>query len=295
MGADIPVMDNSEAFPLIRYIEKFPLETWNECWSYSCFSALRSLASTCRLFRDLCQPRIFRCLSFCAPSPYAINNRNCSDHILIVGLAAFRLACLLKAASLTPVVHMWEFHNNRGLQVPILSTRGIKKLQETVIPTNLFIRTLPVFSNMRTLNLSNINVDSDYQARESFASLRHLNALYLSHCNFSAQTGPLLLLLNIFGIFIYEDCELEDESVEPTQLPLPNNLTNVTIESRTHAWELFPALATLAKFERLTSLRVRVPDGIADMFFAILYACPNLRSQNLGEYVRLPRRNQALF
>lgn len=174
------------------------------------------------------RPRIFRCLSFHAPSP-SISDRSCSDHILTVDWAAFRLTCLLKTAALTPMVYMWKFHNNRGLQAPTLSMRGTKRLREKVIfTTNLFIRTLPAFSNLRILILSDINVD--YQARESFASLRYFNALYLSHCIVSAQKGPLLQL-NIFSIFICEDYELEDESIEPKQLLLPNNLTGMAILS----------------------------------------------------------------
>ncbi|KAH7920506.1 hypothetical protein BV22DRAFT_1133007 [Leucogyrophana mollusca] len=256
-----------------------PTEIWNECWSYSDTWDIKNLCLVCRLFRALCQKRLFRSLYFVAPSPEYVTRDNVAEWADSLELSSYRHASLVSDpdASLLPaLVQEWSFIGfAREFNPNLPDYPGIARFEEAyTIAIESFFVALPFYRNIRSIDLSYLDVDQ--RARAIFAMFPALDALKLNECNITSPKGPSLPL-RLCDLSHHSSLNGRENTTEPIDLVLPDRLQELLF-THTHNIELvLPWLLNFQSFEYLTNLTLALKPASTRMFRELLEKCPRLQ------------------
>ncbi|KAJ7473590.1 hypothetical protein B0H11DRAFT_1338534 [Mycena galericulata] len=266
------------------YVEKLATEIWVACWSLCKPAELRRLSLTCRYFRTLCQPLLFRRQMVVAPHDMVDRHNwikvTMDLHNRAEGLN--QLAVSPHAAS----VREWLFMGDRASVAELLPRlpliTNIRILADTWSRlVTIFTTTLGAYRQMTELCLDNITVDPKMWA--ALESLDLLEEVSLRECEIVVREGPLLRLQR-FILSGWDDFRSKDECGQ-LDLVAPQTLQRLTVGGLIEGKLL---LSTLIRHSlpHLSYLSVTLTMRNSELVFALLNSCPQLESIRIhyGEF-----------
>ncbi|KAF7342383.1 hypothetical protein MVEN_01827200 [Mycena venus] len=261
---------------MVAYCTKLPTEVWTRCWSQSSPRDLRRLVRVCRYFHDLCQPLLFQCQRFRAPSHHDIGPTNWIGTVQDLHRSTIRVRKLLASIHVS-AVRSWDFRGDTeypsliDINPNILNIGSVNETYQKLV--HLFTSTLCVYQNLRSLHLRSFTVDTEL--REALPGLARLEELELDSCNIIGRTGPLLALQELK--LAWWGWGTTQTVNQPLYIVSPDTLRTLTLGDSRNSGALLAALTEQPHtFHSLTTLSIELSDSILARFLQFLEACPQL-------------------
>ncbi|KAJ7641972.1 hypothetical protein FB45DRAFT_901475 [Roridomyces roridus] len=259
-------------------LDRLPVELWLACFSLCSIRQLRRLCSVCRTFREICFPLSIQHQSIdLRVLRRGIERANWIQRTQQLHRAAVRLDRLGNNAdsvrSLRFVACGPDFQPLSQVYPYIRHISQFDTLCARIDST--FIRTLPLYRNLRTLHITQLRIDGPVQG--VLRSLPVLEDLTLSGCPILSWDGEPLRL-RAFGI------EGEPRPGPWDTAPLP--LVAADTLQRLHMNHSSQSMAIILGFgatplPQLTHLSLEV---VCEGILSFLYHCPNVESLQIAAH-----------
>ncbi|KAH7907049.1 hypothetical protein BJ138DRAFT_1161057 [Hygrophoropsis aurantiaca] len=255
----------------------FPIEIWDECWSYVEFPDISNLALVCRLFCQLCQRRMFRSLSLTCPGH--VQPTDVQRWIKEFNALTERHIALSQdpqTASLRSLVHRWKLRDlpSEGWDGhPCYSDQAFREVWQAT--RHSLVSSLPCYQNLRSLVAYALDIDAS--ARTSLSQIRSLEYLKLPGCSFTSPKGPLLQLRELD--LTYNSLHERVESSTAVEFVLPDRLQRLSFQDYDSTIDfIMPSLISFQSFVSLTHLSFTIEADSTTDFLVLLEKTPNLLS-----------------
>ncbi|KIJ49582.1 hypothetical protein M422DRAFT_777517 [Sphaerobolus stellatus SS14] len=256
----------------------FPVEIWRECWRHNGPKELGNLSLVSKTFQTVCQPLLFRKITFWAPFPEDISKRNCRKWVSTLLHFAEMLLNLQRNPRLAAYVYEFGFNGSNELDL-MWKYPGFEPIQllessyRQVVKS--FKSTLPSLLHLRRLVLYEIRVTArDLQV---ISQLPYLNTIKTFGVEFVARSCQTPVKLQKFTI---EDSFRETDGVHPRTLVVvsPEKLEQLTLGSKAYNIACLSSLIDHGGCPMLTKFTVRVQSSsIVELLFAFFIICPQLQ------------------
>ncbi|KAJ7780894.1 hypothetical protein B0H16DRAFT_601517 [Mycena metata] len=263
-----------------------PTEVWRMSWTHASFSDLKSLSSSCRLFRDISQPFLFRALTYGASEFFhPITSHNIDSTLGRLRRNESRLRSLASDPRLALMVQSWTFHSSPEILYNIPGVPFLEEFPQVVELSRTinsdFASTLGVFANLSSLSFTGFDLTAEFC--QTLASLPRLKEMKLALCDIHCTALNGGLALEDFSFSNPELLEWEDALVERHNLVSPSRLKRLRLIDPL-AGRLFLSVFTLSgPLPRLVSLHLALGDDHEDkdIFYKFLDCCPALERLDL--------------
>ncbi|KAJ7490245.1 hypothetical protein B0H11DRAFT_2277997 [Mycena galericulata] len=259
-----------------------PPEIWRLSWQHAATADLKTIASSCRLFRDICQPFLFQTLSFFGPMPIEVTAHNCEDSIRDMERDLDRFSSISSSSHIPAMVHNWVFHCipdvNHLLDdstSPIPYHSGMKRIVDLTLRVNaLFSSTIGVYTNLSKLDITGLPFTPKFC--QKLASLPRLSTMHVSDCDIACPASNGGIALKEFG---YSDTRLEwqDDFVDKYHLVSPSKLETLSLEDPVPGKLYLSVFSASDPLPCLVTLTLCLDYDARDLFYRFLDCCPELR------------------
>ncbi|KAJ6538469.1 hypothetical protein DFH09DRAFT_77328 [Mycena vulgaris] len=262
----------------------FPTEVWRMSWDHASAGDLKTLSSSCRLFREICQPLLFRNLAtFVGPLPGEIEifhpDGDCKKVIKRMKRTHSRLLSIGSSTHIAAMVHSWTFHSS---PLPVIidnshpSREQLGEVSSALI--SLFTSTIGVYTNLYKLLIGGIEFTPKFC--HTLASLPKLSTMHVSQCDINWPASSDRLALEVFS-FSHLSLEWSDDMVERYNLLSPSKLAHLTLVEPIPCRAFLSVFAASGPLPRLVSLSLSITPEGQDSFYSFLECCPELQSLDL--------------
>lgn len=211
--------------------------------------------------------------------------------------AAQRLEHLAESTSQSfhATVHSWVFKGTDeiGFNESFIHPPGPGVLiQYYRAALKLFVATLPLYTNLHTLTILKVTVDTALW--NALARLPGLHTLHFDDCKLTGYAGYHLPLR---ALRIANRLWADEENVSfdcPYHLVSSAQMEHLTLDSYDGAKLYLPFLVTAGIKGLLTHLQLCLPISIHDEFFTFLSLCPHLQSLVVQKCSDIVRRREPL-
>ncbi|KAJ7639204.1 hypothetical protein FB45DRAFT_1134418 [Roridomyces roridus] len=261
-----------------------PTEVWRISWQNASSKDLKSLAESCRLFRDICQPFLFRNLTLLTPTTpeLALSTKGHEKIKAHLTRIRERLSGIAFSVHLAPMVNSCVYGTVGSEAVTHNLRTGSEDSKEEVIALldaldKLFNDLIGAFINLTTLIIDGFPLKDEFCAR--LKTLPRLHHVHLNACVPSCSSSDLEI--KDFSIdMLYMDWH--DNLPEGYHILSPAKLETVSLRAPIAARALLSVfVGNSAPFPRLVSLAIPVENDQRELFYQFLELCPELLSLNL--------------
>ncbi|KAJ6572592.1 hypothetical protein B0H10DRAFT_2106689 [Mycena sp. CBHHK59/15] len=245
----------------------FPTEVWRMSWSHAPTPELKSLSSSCRLFRDICQPLLFQTLSFVGPFPEEMVPRSRKALTKRLERSEQRLISLASDPRIASMVHAWSYHCSPAIDLSQEETTKLPALTRLVELSRAinarFSSTIGAYINLSRLLITGIDLSPEFCKR--LASMSKLSVMHMIDCDITCPAssgGP--------------DMEWKDDTVERYNLVSPRKLVQLDLMEEVPARVFLSVFALAGPIPHLVTVGLRLSHEAKDVFFAFLDCCPAL-------------------
>ncbi|KAJ7437806.1 hypothetical protein B0H11DRAFT_597863 [Mycena galericulata] len=265
----------------------FPTEIWRLVWRHVAPADLKALSSSCRLFRDICQPFLFQNLAFIGPLPADLSpGRNCKATIRRLKRTRDRILSIASSPHIPAMVHRWVFNGIPTVEnlldnstSPIIYHPGLKKIVELSLAINsLFSSTFGVYTNLSILEISGFPFSPEFC--ETLASLPKLNTMHVAGCDIICPPACGGVALDTFT-FSHPLVEWDDGIVERYNLVSTSKLALLSIAQPVPSKAFLSVFTASGPLPRLVRLILRLSYDAKDLFYRFLDCCPELRDLDI--------------
>ncbi|KAF9527580.1 hypothetical protein CPB83DRAFT_907582 [Crepidotus variabilis] len=244
----------------LRYAEDVPSEIWEKCWTFAERYNLPALSLTCRLFNDICKPKLFEQLVFNLPNP--------------------RLESFYSAAPiLYSLKRRYKELSSNGQLNKHLRTETYRALLD------LINSSISQFSRLQRISIGPVPLGAELM--ENLRSLQQLDRVHLDTAaglDLPDSTPPLRV-----SEFNYHEYALN------RTLPTPKLPIIISSEHLQHMWLsgpyaydiLYSFICHGRPFERLRSLLFPMKSSDILLFFDFLLICPVLEKLRIKNFQNL--------
>ena len=282
-------LDTTMPISTNKIIASVPVEIWQICWSKSSLSkeAIRALTLTCSLFRDICQPLLFR---------YVLLHCFVTDNLGEVtneGYQKWEKKAKGVLRKLQFIVNNPQF----GKHPKLLTFSGVPKqeLDELALLSedsngvyssmvSTFTSALGLLSRLRVLLLQDVDVNDDIA--QGLAQLMFLKELRLQSTNFSCRKVSPLITAESLSIVDWQLDSLENDPTPPDTRPLElfsvEKLKSLEIHSNQHVAPCLSHLVSQGASARLTTLKITIDVYMIPVVFTFLETCPQIKTLSIA-------------
>ncbi|KAJ7930123.1 hypothetical protein B0H13DRAFT_1859250 [Mycena leptocephala] len=261
--------------------EAFPAEIWRTSWNHASSRDLKTLSSSCTLFRDLCQPLLFHTLSYVGPFFEEIAPANPKKTVERMERSRDRLLSIASSARIPPMIRRWSFHCPTGMRA-VDTARMIgqfpamkRVLDLSRIINTEFSSTIGVYINLSELTITGFRFSPDFC--QTLASLPKLTMMHLTDCDVvcpASSSGGIPLEEFICS---YEQLEWEDDIPECYNLVATSRLKQLEIVDPVPGRAFLTVFAASGPLPRLVRLNLCLGHESKDVFYRFLDCCPELK------------------
>ncbi|KAJ7752845.1 hypothetical protein DFH07DRAFT_825177 [Mycena maculata] len=256
----------------------FPIELWRMTVQNSTRPDLKALSSSCRLFRDICQPLLFQNLGFTAPFPIDLSPVNCKSTIRKMKRDRDRLICIASSEGFPAMVHSWVFHcipDVRNLLDESKSPLPYHPRMKQVVELSLaiashFSSTIGIYTNLSTLDITGFDLSPEFC--EALASLPKLSGMYLGGCRITCPASVGGVALEKFT-YSYPGLEWQDDIAERYHLVTTSKLTTLSLDQPVPAKVFLSVFAASGPLPRLVKLTLCLGYDAKDLFYRFIDCC----------------------
>ncbi|KAJ6539706.1 hypothetical protein B0H19DRAFT_1269989 [Mycena capillaripes] len=267
--------------------EAFPTEVWRLSWINASSRDLKTLSSSCRLFRDICQPLFFQNLSYISPFLLGIasGNRQTADTVEITR-SRDRLLSIASSAYIPPMVHSWAFRSPTAL-FDLLETTGhmqnlppvMKQIRELSLANDSIFRSaIGLYTNLSELTLTGFHLSPDFS--QTLTSLPKLATMCLTDCDIVCPISRGGIALEEF-MCSNVGLEWQDDIAENYYLVSTSKLQQLQLADPVVARTFLTVFTTSGPLPNLVYLKLSLDYDAKEVFYRFLDCCPELKCIDL--------------
>ncbi|KAJ7682440.1 hypothetical protein DFH06DRAFT_1464160 [Mycena polygramma] len=267
----------AEAFP---QPSGFPTEVWRTSWNNASPRELKALSASCRLFRDICQPFLFRSLSYIGPFFDEFDPRNPQRVVEKLKHSRARLLSIASSPHIPSMVQSWSFHSPTDMieldtAALIRDYPAVKQVLDLSLEINShFSSTIGAYTNLSDLRLTEFQCSPEFCG--TLASLSRLTAMQLIDCDIICPVSSGSVALTALSCFAYKESSWRDDLPERYHLVSTSRLEQLELFNPVEARAFLTLFATSEPLPRLVHLNVCLDLEAKDVFYRFIDCCPEL-------------------
>jgi hypothetical protein len=259
--------------------EAFPTEVWEMSWICASIKDLKALSSSCRLFRDICQPLLFERLKCLGPLLDEISPTKPEKTVEQMKRSRDRLHSIASNAKISSMVQSWTFDlptesKNISTDIDAMirdypATEQIIHLSRAICST--FSSTIGVYTNLSELTIVCFQFTPNFC--EALASLPKLTMMHIMFCGVDCPVsfGGIALEHFVCG---YEGWGSQDAL---GYLVSGSKLEQLELLYPATAGPCLKVFAVSGPLPHLVALNLHLDGGSKDVFYQFLDCCPQLK------------------
>ncbi|KAJ7129324.1 hypothetical protein C8R44DRAFT_776523 [Mycena epipterygia] len=259
----------------------FPTELWRMAWSHASPKDLKTLASSCRMFRDMCQPLLFENISLAVPFPEAISPITCKELLPHMKRSHDRLLSITSSTHIPAMVRCWSFQSSQAElddlddSHPLMRDAGTKEVVEVSCAINsLFNSTIGLYTNLSRLILMGFNFSPQFS--QTLMSLPKLAAMHIVDCVIVFPISGSGVALQEFS-YSHRALQWKDDIAEQYNLVSPSKLAQLDLFEPVPARAFLSFFAVSEPLPHLVSATLALSYDARDVFYRFLDCCPQLK------------------
>ncbi|KAH9484394.1 hypothetical protein JR316_0003875 [Psilocybe cubensis] len=253
-------------------IENVATETWSECLSHMDLTVQRNMMQTCKFFREMCLPLVFKKECVLLHVDPCIPNQEQDLRALMHSLA------LSKSSVHAPLVRKLTLsYNEDNFRAWEPTVADVKYLRSMF--TNLCVKLFPRFTNLREVYIvSNRNIDKALLV--ALAELPDLTELGMGSAKFGMLDLSNGTRIRVRKLGIFNNVSDYDSKKAATVLDVfsGERLEDLTILSRVYSPKIMRSLTQQNNNALLKSIRLELDPKELKTLVAFLVSSPNLES-----------------
>ncbi|KAJ6466694.1 hypothetical protein C8R47DRAFT_35847 [Mycena vitilis] len=266
----------AEALP-----QPFPTEVWRTSWNNATPRELKALSASCRLFRNICQPLLFRSLSYIGPFFDEFDPRNPQRAVEKLKRSRVRLLSIVSSPHIPSMVQSWSFHSPTDMieldtAALIRDYPAVNQVLALSLEINFyFSSTIGAYTNLSELRLTEFQCSPEFCG--TLASLPRLTVMQLTDCDVICPFSSGSVALTALSCFAYKESRgWRDNLPERYHLVSTSRLEQVELFNPVEARAFLTLFAASGPLPRLVHLNVCLDLGAKDVFYRFIDCCPEL-------------------
>ncbi|KAJ7167557.1 hypothetical protein C8R46DRAFT_1093398 [Mycena filopes] len=258
-----------------------PPEIWRLSWNHALPRDLRSLCLSCRLFRDICQPLLFRHLSFTPPLWEEISAHNFKKMVKTATRSRDRLHSIVSSSHIPPMIHSWAFHFSPDFFVETTlhldpeEHSGLEAIKAVIHAIHAELTsTLAVCINLSHLTIAGVPISADFC--QALSSLGRLAVMRLDSCDIVCPGSIAGISLQEFA-FAHPTMEWDEDIAERYKLISTSKLAQLDLVDPVPARVFLTVFTASGPLPCLVSLSLCLSYEAKDIFYRFLDCCPELK------------------
>ncbi|KAK7054134.1 F-box domain-containing protein [Favolaschia claudopus] len=243
--------------------DAFPTEVWRLLWKSASRKDWGALSSSCRLFRDICQPFMFRQLVFFTP---------CWEEICPTkpeGIISDMQRTLDKLRFFASNPRISQMVDSVALLLGLEDSEHVSGFIRLHPNMAQFTSSIGVYTNLSELDISGFHLTSDFC--RTLATLPKFTALELDECIINCPEPFDGLALEHFL------CQVEGNSDRGCSLVSGSRLQDLILRDPIPAKAWLTGFVSSGPLPHLVYLNLHLNHEAKDIFFRFLDCCPQLK------------------